>query len=476
MEIQRKSNMKHILFLLLCFTTVVAKAQPANISKPYKLDLDAFIGQLKQHHPVAKQAGILVEKAEAELLATRGAFMDPSVTFNTSRKTFDGKSYFIYNRPEIKLPTLFGADFKAGLENNGGPRLSSEESIGRTSYLGVEMPVLRNLLFDKRRAALQQARLFRTQSEQERLIVLNNLLLDAYVAYWQWAGTYQLYQNYTRFLEVSNERFKLVKIAYANGDRAEIDTIEALTQVQSFTILQQEARMKLVGTSLDVSNFLWMEKDSSYLLPETAIPDTLLFTNLLQLEPVENFIMRSNAQNPMLRTYDFKLQALEVERKLKFQSLLPYVNLKYNLLNQGYYVFKDVNTAFLENNYKWGLDVKIPLFFREGRGDYRAAKLKITETRLELNNKRWETENKIRYYHNEFSQLYNQIITATQAYNNYTKLLKAEELRFRNGESTLFVLNARENKVLETTQKLIELRIKYFKAQYTVQWASGALR
>ena len=98
---------------------------------------------------------------------------------------------------------------------------------------------------DKRRAALQQAKIFRNQSEQERLQVINNLLFDAYNAYWQWAGSYQLYTVYTKYLQLSSERFRLVNIAYRNGDRAAMDTLEAFTQIQNFEMLQADALMKI---------------------------------------------------------------------------------------------------------------------------------------------------------------------------------------------------------------------------------------
>ena len=47
------------------------------------------------------------------------------------------------------------------------------------------------------------------------------------------------------------------------------------------------------------------------------------------------------------------------------------------------------------------------------------------------------------------------------AYQNYIRLQRAEEIRFQNGESSLFLINARENKALEALQKLQELRAKY---------------
>ena len=458
-----------IIFVLLC---VQLHAQQ---NTPELFSIDAFITQVKLYHPVAKQSNILVEKAAAQLLASRGGF-DPALTLDASRKTFDGTNYYFYTNPELKIPTTFGVDIKAGLESNGGKYLNPEVSSGNTSYLGIEVPLAKGLLMDKRRAALQQAKIFANQSEQERLQVINNLLFDAYAAYWQWAGSYQLYAVYTKYLQLSAERYRLVNIAYNNGDRAAMDTLEALTQVQNFEMLQADAVLKINDAALDLSNFLWQQNDSAFQLPKQYVPDTLQFAANLSQQPLEQLVERSAIENPLLRSYNYKLDALNVERRLKFQSLLPVLNAKANLLNKDYYVLKGVNSGFIQNNYKWGIDFKLPLFLREGRGDYRNAKLKIEETNYQLSAKKWETENKIRSYYNDLVQYQKQLQITQNIFNNYTSLLRQEDLKFRNGESSLFMVNSRENKVIETAQKLIELRIKYHKAYYAVLWAGGLLR
>lgn len=457
--------------MVVCLTKAIAQSNNQVVFSPQQ-----FIEQVRQYHPVARQARIVVQKADAELLAAKGLF-DPTAQLNAERKTFDGKNYFFYTNPEVKLPTWIGADFKAGLENNGGQFLNPEVTRSQSSYLGFEMPLARGLVMDKRRAAVEQARLFRSQSDQERLGIINDLLFDSYVTYWEWAGAYQLYSIYSRFLEISRDRLRFVRIAFFNGDRSVMDTVEALTQVQNFEMLQANALMRFNNTRLELSNFLWEERDSAFIIPTNYVPDTTQFVMYQLADQLENYVSRANQENPFLRMYDFKLDALEVERKLKFQSLLPYLNVKYNLLNQGYNVFRNFDAAALfTNNYKWGIDFKIPLFLREGRGEYRKAKLKIQETNLEVSNKRWQIENKVRFYYNEMTLLEKQLRITQQALNNYQILLRNETLRFENGESSLFLVNTRENKVMESMEKLVELRIKYYKSRYATEWAAGILR
>ena len=79
-------------------------------------------------------------------------------------------------------------------------------------------------------------------------------------------------------------------------------------------------------------------------------------------------------------------------------------------------------------------------------------------------------------YFNEFSNLKSQIGLQSRSVTNYEQLVKAEEVRFQNGESSLFLINSRESKALEATQKLIELKTKYYKSIYALQWSAGLLQ
>jgi outer membrane protein TolC len=117
----------------------------------------------------------------------------------------------------------------------------------------------------------------------------------------------------------------------------------------------------------------------------------------------------------------------------------------------------------------------MPLRLSEGRGGYKLAKLKIQETNYAQALQQQTIENKIRFYYNEIIGLRQQIKIYENAYLNYLALFRGEDIRFKAGESSLFLLNSRENKVLEAMQKLIELKTKFYKSQVALQWAAGQL-
>ncbi|MBY0478591.1 MAG: TolC family protein [Chitinophagaceae bacterium] len=439
---------------------------------------EKFLELVKQYHPVAKQAGLLVDAAKARLLSIRGSF-DPVVFLENNQKTFDGKSYYNYSNAELAVPTWFGVELYGGLENNFGDFINPELTQSRSSYAGISVPLLKDLILDKRRAALQQGKLFTQQSVFERSAVMNDLLFDAYKAYWDWAKDYQVVRVLDTTIALNELRYRLVQISFQQGDRAAVDTTEALAQLQNFQQQREEAWLRFRKSSLELSTFLWLENNKPVYLSEAVIPDTLWmnqsFANF-KTEQLSNWITQTISNHPKLKQFDFKLQSLEVERRLKFQNLLPQLDVKYNFLQKGYNVANSLNTNFFQNNYRFGVSAVIPIPNRSGIGDYRSARIKIKSTELDRSFTELNLENKVRYHYNEVVNLQKQVSIYENAYRNYQRLFTAEQLKFSLGETTLFLLNSRETKVLEAQQKLLELKTKFYQAFAALNWATGILQ
>lgn len=442
------------------------------------LSEEQFLAIVRQYHPVAKQGALLVEQANAELLSARGNF-DPVINYSNDQKTFDSKNYYNYNHAEIVIPTWFGIEAYAGIENNTGDFLQSEVTKNKSSYAGISFPLLKDLILDKRRAALQQGKLYTKQSEWERKSMINDLLFDAFVAYWNWAKDYQLFLVLENTIRINENRYSLIKISFEQGDRAAIDTTEALAQLQSFQQLREDALLKFRKSSLELSGYLWRSNDQPVYLSDKVIPDTLWaarnFTKQ-NIDDLSQWLEQTFNNHPKLQTYNYKLQSLEVERKLKFQNLLPKADFKYNFLQSGYSLPFNKAAAFFDNNYKFGLNIAIPVPNRSGIGQYRSAKIKIKMIDLDRSLSQLNLENKVRYHYNEVLNLQKQIRIFEDAYKNYIRLYDAEQLKFFYGETSIFLLNNRESKLLEAQQKLIELKAKFYQAFAALNWASGLLR
>lgn len=467
-----------IILLVYLLSGMPVKTMAQGRDSLLVLSQEEFLNIVRTFHPVARQANLLVDRAKAEMITSRAGF-DPSFYMSADRKTFDGKNYFNWIHPELRIPTWYGVEINAGIENNLGDLLNTEETPGKSSYLGISVPLARNLVMDKRRAVLMQAKVFREQSKAERLLMLNDLLFDASYSYWNWVKEYMVYRVLEETITVNQNRYGLVKLGYRQGDRPAIDTTEALAQLQSFQLARNDAWLRFRNAGLELSNYLWQANDTPFYMPPIVIPDTawnvVSLTNK-KLPVLDTLLIVAATNHPKLQSYDFKLQMLDIDRKLKFQELLPVFNVKYNLLNSGYDVTEGASWRFYENNYKFGFEFGLPLRLSRGRGEYKAAKIKINETNLDLSQTRLTIENKVKYYFNELAMLKTQVGIAEDNYLNYLRLFKGEDIRFQIGESSLFLLNTRENKLLESRQKLVELKTKFYNSYQALQWSTGQLR
>jgi outer membrane protein TolC len=470
MKTAKKTNI--LIFVLMLW----ASSSFAQSDSAYGFNYDDFINVVKRFHPVMQQADLMLAKADAELLGSRGAF-DPVFSFDSEQKTFDGKSYYQTTNPQLKIPTWYGVEVKTGMQYFAGDNLNPDVTLGQSTYLGISVPLARNLLLDKRRAQLQQARLFRTQSTFERSLLINELLREASVAYWEWVKAQLSVRILQDALKANEARYSLVLNSVNIGERAAIDTVEALTQLNQIRLNFLDARNKSLMTAAELSNYLWKKENQPYQLPAIANAQyTLqnLSVSNLNRSGLDEILQDAAVNHPKIKATQQKLLSLIIEKKLKYQDLLPIINLNANLLNKGYrYSFSKYGTEYARENNKFGLDIYIPLRLSKERAGYKMSKIKITETNLGLDLTKNQVTNKITYYYRELEGLINQVERCEALLKQTRQLFSAEELKFRSGESSQFMINARETKVLEVELKLAELKVKAQQAAVNLNWAAA---
>jgi hypothetical protein len=436
------------------------------------LHSDEVLLMVQKYHPIAKQAYIGVQTAQANILVAQGNF-DPVFNQYSSQKTLDGKNYYQYQSPNVTIPTWYGIEISGGMEFLNGSRTNPDQSLGQTSYVGVSVPLARNLVMDKRRATLIQAKIFNQMAVQEQRSVINQIIVDAMAAYWNWVKSYRVYETVKQNLKVAADRQSLTKKGFEFGERPAIDTVEAASQQQFFSNIAEAKWLEFQNSSLDLSAFLWAENNTPIQIPDQIIPSESLESILGTNFSLTDLIEQAMKNHPELQIYSLKISALQVDKKLKFQGLLPKIDLQYNQISSNQTPL--FTAPLFENNFKYGFKVEIPLRFSQGRAEYQKAKLKLQDESLYQDQKRRSIELKIKSYHNEMIALRKQIFTQEATNKNLLALVKAEESRFFNGESSLFLINSRENKALEALEKLIELKTKFAKTVYALQGSAGLL-
>lgn len=465
-----------ILIFLFCnpaYTQTIT--QPEGIKKT--LTAAEFIEIIKKYHPVVNNSLLSIKQARAALVQSRGGF-DPYLKSNYETKNFSGTNYYNYFNAEIKIPTWYGIEVKGGVEELTGARANPESTLGQTSYLGISVPLAKNLLMDRRRTMLKQARINVSLSEQENILAVNDVLHDALKSYWEWAYSYKSLVLVKSIVDINNNRLRFIKSLQGQGEAAVIDTVEVQAQLYNFLLALNEAELKFINAELEVSNFLWLENNQPYTLPNNVVPDTLWdmanFENASQaiLDTIQLF---TTLGHPKIASYAYKLNSLDVERRYKIQNLLPEFTVSANLLSKGYANINAVDRLYLENNSKFSVNFSLPLRLSEARGERAAVEIKINQTQNELDFEKISINNKIVQATNNLLALKEQIRLSEVMLNGYRALYNAEDTRFKLGESSLFLVNTRENRYLDALKKLLELKAEYYKAEAKLYWATGRL-
>jgi len=428
-------------------------------------------------HPVAREGSAIIRQAEGRRLAARGAF-DPRIQYEQAEKTVDGGEYYQYRRAEWSIPTWFGVEVRGGWEYLQGARTLETETLGANNYVGLSIPLLKDLSMDKRRADLQKAAVNLDASRNERDRLINEVLGEALVQFWDWVRYFELECTVDSLRQINIARLDLIRSAVKAGDRPAADTTETQAQINQWEQAYLESRLNRQKAQWKLSDHLWTENGNPYFLPENVEPDQAARFRLAEQVPitaVDEWI------DPLRKTdltwigLSLELQQYQIDRRLYRQELLPSVRFEYNQLGKENNLIKTLQQPWWQDQFRYGLKMSIPLRLSTERGQLRSIEGKIQQTRWKQDWLIWKTTNRIQMTHTELSTLIKQTKAQQQLLKQYADLLGLEWLRFRQGESSLFLVNARESRYQESRQKLLELYYKFRKASIEIDQVSGRL-
>jgi outer membrane protein TolC len=112
------------------------------------------------------------------------------------------------------------------------------------------------------------------------------------------------------------------------------------------------------------------------------------------------------------------------------------------------------------NNYKWGITFEIPVFLRKERGELAKTNLKLQDEKYNLENSRAYLEFKIKNAWIEYKNALVQLEIFEKTVIDSKRLLEAEIEMFDTGESSLFLINARELAYIQAKLKWVESTAK----------------
>ena len=232
--------MKKVILFIAIIVPIALQSQTLD-----SLSYAEFLGYVKQYHPVAKQADLLLESGQASLMKARGGF-DPKLEADFNEKDYKNTEYYERLNATFKVPTWYGIELKANFEENTGYYLNPENTVPDDGLFsaGIGFSLGQGLLMNKRMADVKKAKFFKAQTQAERNLQVNQILYDASIAYFDWLQAYNETKIYERFLENASIRFEGVRSSVLAGDKAGIDSLEAGIVVKNRKLELEQAKVK----------------------------------------------------------------------------------------------------------------------------------------------------------------------------------------------------------------------------------------
>ncbi len=466
--------MRIALVAILCIVIHPSLAQEKAGEVVY--GVQDFYQQLVVGHPLVKQAQLLSDLARQEIRLARGAF-DPKLTAGAETKEFQETLYYRGWQGEIKAQTISGVEVKAGYEQLGGVYANPQELTPTTGliYAGVGVPLAQGLLIDARRAALREAKLGQGIAEAERVKLINKVILQATKDYWQWYAAHNSRQIAQKGYDLAKIRFDAVKDRVDYGELAPIDSVEAKITLQERMVGLNDAEVYYNNARLILSNHLWSADSEPLELASNLTPSRNLNEVTSEVQNLDDLAAFARENHPELLKLGFKLSQLAVARRLGIEMLKPILNVNYNFLAPSNRIDNAhrLPGGLFQNNYKVGFDFAMPLFLRKERAKLAQINIKLRQTELDRTQLNREITNSINANYNDLLNFQRNLIVQQNAVNNYQILRDGEVIKFDAGESSLFLVNSRESKLLEAEQKLVDLQFKFAKARAELRWAAG---
>lgn len=453
---------------------LAADRPPADTARVFSLqDLADLVFA---NHPVVKQAALLSADAQAQVQQARGGF-DPKLGSGFDRKLFGGTDYYNNWGNELKVPIWPGGiDLKASYDRMVGTYVNPEyrTPLDGLAGVGLSVPLGAGLLIDARRSTLRQARIMVTAAEADRVKQINEVWLQAAKDYWNWYYSYQQGVLIQEGVNLAETRFQGTSRRAQLGDQAPIDSVEAQITVQDRQVQATQLQVEIQNARLLLSNHLWNRDGQPVELPRYAVPQVPPFA---QMDSVQFKQLRELAadRHPTLIKLDAKIRQLGVEERYRREMLKPKLNVSGTLLSRGDFYRSELPGYydFGRNNYKLGVDFALPLFLRQERGKLQQTRLKVQDATLEQQQSRRTIVNQVNAVYNTLKAYEQQLRVQEQTITNQRLLLRAELQKFELGESTIFLINARESKLIDLRLKQESMRASYEKSLAELYYYAG---
>lgn len=453
----------------------VGEVPAAESLPPIPFSLDELHARIDRTHPLLKGAGAEKTIARGKMLKALGAF-EPTLVNDTELERFissadpsKGTQTVGYNDTLVEALHPSGFKGSAGFRQAIGDARIPDLSFGNGNQqviLGGYLPLLRGLMINPERAELQRSELANPLADIKIAQTRQGLFLAAAHQFWEWVSAAKLLDVQKRAVAVAETRYKQVEERAKAGVIAPIDVTEAGQEVHRRREVAIAARRLLEQEQFKLSMFLW-DNGSPTIPPIDRVPEFPPAGRLPTPEDIMAHKLAAMEERPEVKELDMEAKINNIDLALAKNNLLPSLDLEAAPA-------RSPEKFVLGLGYRFGVELRIPLMQRRGRGEVLQAQGQAERLVMAQQYRENQVLVDVDNAFSAIERARERIEEAVQALRLVEIVEEGERYRFSVGASSVLFVNLRERNTIDSENQVIRAKAEYYKALAQYQWAIGA--
>lgn len=454
------------------FAPLIVALATASDAHASFLRLSEVLDSVRANHPLLAAAGTAIERAEAQALAADGAF-DPQLeveameiaTGRYQRTMVDSKLRVL--TPAYGLTPFVGWRLGQGAFADYDKKLRTLD--GGELYVGASLPLLQGFRIDRPRADRSKAAIARRVATAEVGQRLLDVMRDATFAYWDWVAAGHRVDVRRTQLALAVERGRQIDLAIARGNRAPIEQLDNARLIAAREALLINAERDQRRASLELSLHL-RGADGVPIVPDARQrPDLPEQPGALRLEvDLDAAVARGLKQAPRLKELDARSDIADVEVALARNLTLPRLEVS-AVASRGLGTADPTLPDRSEIAFGVGATLEVPIGMRTARGALAGARADQRRIAADQQFAADRVAVEILGAHADLVAAQARSRLAGRNAELAEQLAAAERTRFERGDSTVVLVNLREEAAADAAAQAVDARadVMRSRAQFT---------
>lgn len=444
-------KLRGLVLILLGLNALLGYSKSHISPKTQKLSLMKVLQSVDAHYPQVKIARLEVIKANGAFVNAKGHF-DPSLEASTRSQPAGG---YInnYGDTQLTIPMLYnGVKLFAGYRNGEGNWPIYYQNYltnsGGEYRAGLSLPLLRDRLIDKERTGLLSSAQLMLMKEQDAEAIKIKIYQEAIKAYWQWVEAGLQLNAFRQLLHLAQKRQHAIKQQASLGDLPKLAISENLQHIIQREQLLNQGQMIFEQASVNLSLY-FRDLKGNPLVPEAR--------SLPALTSTSYSIEASLKEHPGIKKLNHYATMMKLKRNQARNELLPQ-------LDATAYTFKQNGTGgyplMIPQAAMVGVSFKFPLLQRQAKGNLIQAESELRQVRVEKKFLYEQLNNELVNILIGINRSRQQVGLLKKELTLAQKVQQGETKKFHQGDSTLFLVNQREQMTTQVQLNTLHAQVQ----------------